>query len=85
MGKISLVRDQTEKFQVDFKALWLIPDRYTIVIFVLPSLFSQISDSLSEFYKIALLVQGSRKYGGGYVYLEQDWSLQESSSNNERN
>jgi lipopolysaccharide transport system ATP-binding protein len=76
LGKLSLKRGERKKVRVDFEELCLIPGHYTIVIFVLPSYFSRLSDLMGNACNLELIIQGSREYGGGYVYLKQNWSLQ---------
>jgi lipopolysaccharide transport system ATP-binding protein len=75
MGKISLEKRRKSKIQIDFDALWLIPGNYTIVVFVVPSYFASFTSSVSDYCKFDLVVQGSREYGGGYVYLRQNWKV----------
>lgn len=76
IGHMPLMKGKKRRIKIEFEALWLTPGNYTIVIFVLPSYFSLVSDSVSKFYTKELILQGSRKYGGGYVFMRHNWSIE---------
>ncbi len=75
IGKLSFRKNEKRRVKIKIKSLSLIPGIYTVLIFVLPSYFASLEDSLSRFYAFNINVYGSKNYGGGYVYLEQSWEI----------
>ncbi len=75
IGRLSLKKNSRTKFDIQFESISFIPGEYTILIFVLPSYFSQPTDSLSKFHTVKMAVSGSRRHGGGYVRLRQNWRI----------
>lgn len=75
IGGLSLNKNLRTKFDIQFKSIPFIPGEYTILIFVLPSYFSQPTDSLSKFHTVKMVVLGSRRHGGGYIRLRQNWRI----------
>lgn len=75
IGELALSKELRMRLDVKYESVNLIPGNYTIVVFVLPSYFSSTSDSLSDFHTLKMVVQGSRRHGGGYVCLSQNWNI----------
>lgn len=75
IGKVSLKKNIRTKIEIQFESISFIPGEYTMLIFVLPSYFSQPTDSLSKFHTVKMIVSGSRRHGGGYVRLRQNWRI----------
>jgi hypothetical protein len=75
IGRLSLKKNPRTRFDIQFESISFIPGEYTILIFVLPSYFSQPTDSLSKFHTVKMAVSGSRRHGGGYVRLRQNWRI----------
>jgi len=75
IGRLSLKKNLRTRFDIQFESISFIPGEYTILIFVLPSYFSQPTDSLSKFHTVTMVVSGSRRHGGGYVRLRQNWKI----------
>ena len=74
IGKISLEKNERKTVEIDFD-LNLLPGEYDIVVFILPSYFSALEEALSKFYTMRVTVHGTCKFGGGFVYLPQKWSI----------
>jgi lipopolysaccharide transport system ATP-binding protein len=75
MGHLSLKRGERIRFNIKYESVAFIPGNYTVLIFVLPSYFSRPTDSLTELYTNKIVVEGSRKHGGGYTCLKQSWEI----------
>jgi homopolymeric O-antigen transport system ATP-binding protein len=76
IGDLVFKENGKYKLDITIDGLWLVPGNYSVVLYVIPNYFSQVSSSLSEFCIINFVVLGSRSYGGGYISIKQDWNIE---------
>ena len=74
-GILSVDAFEKYKLTITIDEMRLIPGKYTAVIFALPDYYSGIQSVISNFNEMDFLITGSKNYGGGYVYLNQNWNI----------
>ncbi len=79
IDKISINANEKYQLSIYINGLWLVPGNYSVVLFVLPNNFSSIAASISNFSIKNFIIQGSKKFGGGYYSMQQKWKLNNSS------
>ena len=72
---LSLVAGQRVNVRICYETLPLHSNKYTFLIFVMPSLFSAPKACISDYHGKVLMVEGSRSTEG-YAVLPQTWTAQ---------